>query len=125
MPERLPSGLGHCPEGGKMKINDTSNLPIQMDAYVKQARLQDATETTRPGIQGPTDKVQLSDEARAILQASKTEENQTDIREGIVQQVKLGIEKGTYRVDGQKVAANMLKEGFENDLLLQKINTRA
>jgi flagellar biosynthesis anti-sigma factor FlgM len=112
-----------------MKITDNSSPPIQLDAYIKQTQQQTRTAdiTASPGAAGqnPKDKVNLSDEARAVLQSSQFADGQPDIRDEKVNQVKMEIEKGTYRVDGSRVAANMLKEGFENDLLLQKINTQA
>jgi len=112
-----------------MKITDSSSQPIQLDAYIKQAQQQTRTADipAAPGTAGqnPKDKVHLSDEARAVLKSSQSAGGQPDIRDEKVNQVKMEIEKGTYRVVGSRVAANMLKEGFENDLLLQKINTQA
>ena len=107
---------------------DNGSPPIQLDAYVKQAQQQsrqlDVVRSENSPGQSPTDKVQLSEEARAIQQASQNTANSSDVREDKVQQVKMEIDNGTYRVVGAKVATAMLKEGFENDLLLQKINMR-
>ncbi len=111
-----------------MKVMDNSSPPIQLDAYVRQAQQQsrqlDALRSESSPVQGPTDKVQLSEEARAIQKASQNSASSSDIREDKVQQVKMEIENGTYRVVGAQVATDMLKESFENDLLLQKINMR-
>ena len=112
-----------------MKVTDNNSSPIQLDAYIKQAQ-QYTRQPSKPvstdteTAQKPADKVQLSDEAKAILQASQAKDAQPDIRDEKVQQVKMEIENGTYRVVGSRVAANMLKESFENDLLLQKFNAR-
>jgi anti-sigma28 factor (negative regulator of flagellin synthesis) len=35
------------------------------------------------------------------------------------------VEKGTYAVPAHRIASDMLKESFENDIILQKVNTRA
>ena len=112
-----------------MKVTDNGGSPVQLDAYIKQAQQKsqamDKARFSGTSVHGPNDKVQLSDEARAILQASQASGGQPEVRDDKVQQVKMEIENGTYRVEGQKVATDMLKEGFENNLLLQKINTRA
>ena len=41
-----------------------------------------------------------------------------------VAQVKWAVKNGTYEVAGVKVAAGMLRESFENGLLLQEIAAR-
>ena len=111
-----------------MKVMENSNSPIQLDAYIKQAQQRSRPlANNRSGIgasQSPTDKVNLSDEAKTIQQAFQASGNASDVREDKVQQAKMEIENGTYRVVGAQVATDMLKESFENDLLLQKINTR-
>jgi anti-sigma28 factor (negative regulator of flagellin synthesis) len=42
-----------------------------------------------------------------------------------VEKVKMEVDKGTYKVVGAQVATDMLKESFENNMILQKVNTRA
>ena len=110
-----------------MKVTN-NNSPIQMDAYIKQtqqhSRQSDNTRSATASGQGPNDKVHLSDEAMAIQQAFQGTGESSDVREEKVQQVKMEIENGTYRVVGTRVAADMLKESIENDFLLQKINAR-
>ena len=111
-----------------MKVTDQSNSPIQLDAYVKQAQQQRQMKGSgleQGGRPGPNDKVQLSAEARTVMQAARQAGEQSDVREDKVKQVKMEIEKGTYQVVGNRIATNMLKEGLENDLLLSKIDTRA
>ena len=37
----------------------------------------------------------------------------------------MDIDKGTYKVSGPKAAGGMLREAFENNVILQKVNVRA
>jgi flagellar biosynthesis anti-sigma factor FlgM len=121
--------VGNAREEVKMKVSENNNAPIQLDAYVKQAQQRgpqpEHVRQAAVAAKVPNDKVQLSEEAREILQASQIAGNQSDVRNDKVRQVKMEIESGTYRVVGTRVATDMLKESFENNLLLQKINTRA
>ena len=112
-----------------MKITG-QNAPTQMNAYLKQVRQQQQNsvyqrQTNGGQATGTSDKVQLSDRAREIQQAASTLKAMPDIREEKVQQVKMDIDKGTYQVSGRKAAQGMLRESFENDLILSKINVRA
>jgi negative regulator of flagellin synthesis FlgM len=68
------------------------------------------------------DKVQLSDQARQVKEAADTLAKLPDVREKKVQQVKMEVEAGTYNVSGQKVAMDMLKESFENNMVLSQID---
>lgn len=107
-----------------MKVSD-QNTPIRLDAYIRQARLQQSKPDVSPGLQGAVDKVQLSDQARQIQQAAQEANKVSDVREDKVRGIKMDVEKGTYKVVGEQVATDMLKEAFENDVILHKINMRA
>jgi negative regulator of flagellin synthesis FlgM len=71
------------------------------------------------------DKVQLSDQARQVREAADTLAKLPDVREQKVQQVKMEVEAGTYKVVGHKVAMDMLKETFENNMVLSQIDMYA
>jgi flagellar biosynthesis anti-sigma factor FlgM len=111
-----------------MKVTQ-NNMPIQMDAYFKQIQQQRQLHAdmkpSGPAQAGTTDKVQLSAQAREIQQAAQTSGPTADVRNEKVRQVKMDIDKGTYQVNSSQVATDMLKEAFENNLILRKINTRA
>ncbi len=111
-----------------MKVSD-HNSPIQLDAYIKQAQQQqqkvDDTKPTVQGSPGNVDRVELSDHAKKALQAAQQVNQTTAGHEDRVRQVQMEVEKGTYNVPAKQVASDMLKESFENDIILQKINTRA
>jgi flagellar biosynthesis anti-sigma factor FlgM len=109
-----------------MKIN--SNQPgIELHSYLKQIQQQQekSNEPTRPANvrQSPEmDKVNVSDRAREALQASQSSQGTSDVREAKVAQVKMDVNNGTYKVVGAKVAAGMLRESIENNLILQKVS---
>lgn len=110
-----------------MKVSD-HNSPIQLDAYVKnaqQVRQKDEPKQTVPGSPGGGDKVELSDHAKNAQKAAEQINQTTAGHEDKVRQVKMEVESGTYKVSGEQVATDMLKEAFENDIILQKINTSA
>lgn len=107
-----------------MKIN--SNHPgIELHSYLKQIQQQQqkSNEPSAPAnarqAQG-VDKVNLSDQARALQQASQSLQSMSDVRQEKVSQVKMDVRNGTYKVVGAKVATGMLREAFENNSILQK-----
>jgi flagellar biosynthesis anti-sigma factor FlgM len=112
-----------------MKVSD-HNSPIQLDAYVKQAQQQrqqkmdDAKATPQGSNQGP-DRVELSHQAHKAFQAVEQISQTNAGHDDKVRQVQMEVEKGTYAVPAHRIASDMLKESFENDIILQKVNTRA
>jgi negative regulator of flagellin synthesis FlgM len=111
-----------------MKVTQ-NNSPIQMDAYLKQIqqqRLQQQdVQQSSTTAKGTADKVQLSRQAKEIQQSAHALGQTEDVRDEKVRQVKMDIEKGTYKVNAAKVATEMLREAFENNKVLKKIDTRA
>ncbi len=63
------------------------------------------------------DKVVLSPRAKEIVEAKKNIDSIPDIREEKVAAIKKELEKGTYKIDGKKVAFNMIKESILNEWL--------
>ena len=111
-----------------MKVTQ-NNTPIQLDAYLKQIQQQKAQQSDEVTLTGGTqpgkaDTVELSAAARRVQQTTRTSELRTDFREDKVRQVKMDIESGTYKVDGGQIATDMLREAFENNGILNKIDTR-
>lgn len=111
-----------------MKVSD-HNPPIQLDAYVRQVQQQQQkSEDVKSSIQGAyggADRVELSDHAQKALQASQQVNPTTAGHEDKVHQVQLEVDQGTYKVPAARIATDMLKESFENDIILQKINALA
>ncbi len=110
-----------------MKVSD-QNSPIQLNAYIRQAQQHKQPIDSRAitaGRSTTTDQVELSDQAKKIQQAVQQVQDGSDIRQDKVQQIKMEVEKGTYKVVGAQVATDMLNETIENNIILQKVNTRA
>lgn len=107
-----------------MKVNG-ENPPIQLPVYQNQvsAAKQRPSANKMHSISGVADdKVHLSARAREVHEAAQALAKMPDVREEKVQQVKMEVEKGTYKVVGRKVAMDMLKETFENNVLLNQID---
>jgi flagellar biosynthesis anti-sigma factor FlgM len=106
-----------------------NNSPIQMDAYLKQIQQNrmrqqemDAADTVQRGV---GDRVQLSSRAKEMQQAVNGMTQTEEMRDEKVRQVKMSIDQGTYKVNAGQVATDMLKEAFENNRVLKRIDTRA
>jgi negative regulator of flagellin synthesis FlgM len=107
-----------------MKVNGENPL-IPFAAYrnqmsAEQARTNRKSESAVTGVSD--DKVQLSAQAREVQEASSALAKLPDVREKKVQQVKMEVESGTYKVVGNKVAMDMLRETFENNMALSQID---
>jgi negative regulator of flagellin synthesis FlgM len=111
-----------------MKI-ESSNTAIELNAYLKQVTQQkraDAAqhEASRSGQVGEADKVDLSDRAREVQQAMQALKAMPEVRGEMVAQVKTDVDRGTYKADSAKTATGILRESFENNAILQKIDMR-
>ena len=114
-----------------MKV-DTSTTNVQLNTYLKQVRnQQQASQTqnqqdpTRPAAGAGGDKVELSERAKEVQQAAQMLREMPETRTDMVAKTKMDVAQGTYKVNSTKVATGMLKESFDNDTILQKIDTRA
>jgi flagellar biosynthesis anti-sigma factor FlgM len=111
-----------------MKVSQ-NNSPIQMDAYLKQIQQnrlrQQEIESAGAVRKGTGDKVQLSRRAKEIQMAARGVAQTEEMRDEKVRQVKMDVEKGTYKVNAGQVATDMLQEAFENNRVLNRIDTRA
>lgn len=65
------------------------------------------------------EKVLLSTKARDIAKISEIVKSSPDIRAEKVERLKNEIAKGTYSVDGQKIAENILKEILSESAFLK------
>jgi flagellar biosynthesis anti-sigma factor FlgM len=113
-----------------MMKTDAGKPAIELNAYLKQLRqkqLKKALQQERPSCgQGiETGKVNMSEQVREVRQAARALQLMPDVREAKVARVRMAVEQGTYRVDGAKVATGMLRESFENNLILQNMDIRA
>jgi flagellar biosynthesis anti-sigma factor FlgM len=62
-----------------------------------------------------SDRVALSSQAQELKAAQKAIKQMEDVDEEKVAQIKAQIKAGTYKVDAQKAAGNMLAESLLND----------
>jgi negative regulator of flagellin synthesis FlgM len=100
---------------------------VNIDAYLNKIIDKKTVKPKAPadvqGMRGE-DKVQISARAREVLEARQAAAKLPDVREDKVAEVKNKIETGTYRIDGQRIAVNMIKESLENEIA-SKIRTKA
>ena len=100
-----------------MEITDNS---VKLGSYMGKLRQKHGVEPVPPksvSIKTGGDKVALSPMAREIAEAKKAIDSMPDIREEKVAAIKKEIETGTYKIDGKKVAFNMIKESILNEWL--------
>ncbi|MGD8702137.1 MAG: flagellar biosynthesis anti-sigma factor FlgM [Desulfosarcina sp.] len=73
---------------------------------------------------GSTDSIRLTKEGREFQSAANQARLLPDVREERVQQLKRQLETGTYRVEGSRIAVNMIDETVENNSVLKHIDTK-
>ena len=102
-----------------MKISD-NNSSLNIRNYVNNVQdnrktggsaKQDSSQTVKE------DKVVLSPKAKEVQEATKLIKELPDIREEKVAKLKEQVDQGTYRIDGKKIAFEMLKESILDELL--------
>lgn len=96
------------------------NITTTLEAYtnkVQQAKQPAPAESKKdqPGVKGDT--VSLSKEAREVTAITQKLEETPDVREDKVAEIQEKIKAGTYNVDGQAAAANLIKESLINELV--------
>lgn len=101
-----------------MKINPNDHS-IPIEAYVNniQDKKTNAAPKDRAAHTGAkADTVDISDTAKRVNAAREELDRIPDVREEKVAQLKKQIENGSYKVDPEKIAEKMLKDGFLNDI---------
>lgn len=81
-----------------------------------------------PGAQSktlPTDTVSLTTRGREFKAAGQHAQLLTETREDRILRLKRQLEDGTYRVQGRRIAVNMINETLENNHVLKHIDTQA
>ena len=66
--------------------------------------------------QNSGDKVQLSENAREVQEAMRAMNDLPEIRTDKVAKLKAEMEQGLYRPDGRKIAFNLLKQSFLDEI---------
>ena len=81
------------------------------DNKVENRRPDNAHATEKGG-----DKVRLSNGAREVQDAMRVLNELPDIRTDKVAELKAKVDQGTYRPDGGKIAFNLLKQSFLDEI---------
>jgi negative regulator of flagellin synthesis FlgM len=101
-----------------MEIN--GNQSIGIPAYMNQVQDKDnvGTPDKKPEKTAvKTDTVVISDAAKRVHEARRQLDDIPDVREEKVAQLRNQIQSGTYKIDADKIAGKMIKEGLFNDFL--------
>jgi len=94
--------------------------PIKIDAYINNTKENNKITgaLSKSGKPGPNlDKVEFSQTARDVKEAREQLESISDVREEKVKEIKTQIEEGTYKVDGKKIAFNMIRDSLIDEIV--------
>ena len=94
--------------------------PIKIDAYINNAKEKNKTAEalSKSAKPGPNlDKVEFSQTAKDVKDAREQLDLIPDVREEKVKEIKTQIEEGTYKVDGKKIAFNMVRESLIDEIV--------
>jgi negative regulator of flagellin synthesis FlgM len=99
-----------------MKITEKDNS-INLDAYIKNIKDKKKIDSSKQASKNifEEDNVVLSPKAREVQEAKKVLNTLPDIREELVARIKNEINEGTYKIEGKKLAAKMIKESLLKD----------
>lgn len=103
-----------------MEINGKSplvDLSIRADRLgVQEPQAQRFPKTDRESVASDPDRVELSVRSREIQHIDELIRSTPDVREGVVERVRLSIENGTYNVRAEQVADKILGGSLIDDL---------
>ncbi len=96
------------------------NKADMIDAYVNQVQVKPKVEeTTEKGLRQSAieaDTVFISDSAKRVQEARFQLQSIPDTRPDKVAEIKRRIEDGTYEINANKIADNMIRESLLNDI---------
>lgn len=102
----------------KVTNNAPPNTSATQDAKIHD-KMQGPTKAARPqtGSLNPAGgaSVEISDKARLLQQAAEIASQSPDVHSERVAALKKSITDGTYRVDSEKVAENLIQEHLNSD----------
>jgi negative regulator of flagellin synthesis FlgM len=103
-------------------------IPLQaMPAPTRPVEAPPRMPTETNGARGQTaakDTLCLTERGREFNVAVQHARVVPEIREDRVMQLKRRLEEGTYRIVGDRIAANLMDETLENNRILKHIDTR-
>lgn len=94
--------------------------PIKIDAYINNTKENNKIAESLSGSGKPgqnSDKVEFSQTARDVKDAREQLDSIPDVREEKVKEIKTQIEEGTYKVDGKKIAFNMIRDSLIDEIV--------
>lgn len=101
-----------------MKINDSS-VHINFEAYAQRTKGAPGAQEQSSVVSGdnaPVDKVVLSPKAKEIQEARQLLDELPDVNEPKVAHIRLQIDKGVYKIDGNQIAERMMRDmALNND----------
>ncbi|MEN6317582.1 MAG: flagellar biosynthesis anti-sigma factor FlgM [Syntrophaceae bacterium] len=96
-----------------MKISKVDDAALQaLQQYQKINKVQSDSNQRVGGNAAPEEKVNLSAMARDIQQLRDAVNQLPDVREDKIRELKEQVDKGTYAVNGQKIAEKMVSESL-------------
>jgi negative regulator of flagellin synthesis FlgM len=96
------------------------NISTTLEAYASKVQQTKQPAPADPGKEQPSvkgDSVSLSEEAREVAAVTQKLEETPDIREDKVSEIQEKINAGTYTVDSEKAATNLIAESLINELV--------
>lgn len=98
-----------------MKVSGKGDIKSELLQY------QQAGAASKPGAEKaagtgsmPGDRISISSQTRDINLAKSVIDNLPDVREDVVQKFKTEVDNGTYKVNPEKIAENMVSESIIN-----------
>lgn len=100
-------------------MNISDKVTLQQPSVIKSVQpAQKAAQRIKTTAQTPPaqgDRVKISDQAREMQAARQAVAQMPEVDEEKVARIKAQVQNGTYKVDGRKVADNMLAESLLGD----------
>ena len=91
----------------------------EVSGYVQNVRdnkLEKSQSDAGPAKKADGDSVRLSDGAREVQEAMRVMKELPEIRADKVAELKSKVDEGIYQPDGRKIAFNLLKESFLDEI---------
>ena len=105
----------------KSAIQSLPDLNRSTEAPVRGSAQPDSVERSIGG----KDTVSFTEKGRELKTAAQHARLVPDIREDRVMRLKRQLEEGSYRVQGDRIAGNLIDETLENNDILNHIDTNA
>lgn len=96
-----------------MKIGEMKDMTSQVvQHYQRNINAGQSVEKQATTTQVTEEKVALSSQSRDLIQIKKAVEQLPEIREEVVRELRNQIEKGTYKIQSDKIAEKMVGESL-------------